>query len=126
MKRRTSLVALVTAALVATLVVVAAAPGAPSSRRLIGTTGPNDAFKITLTRGGNRVRSLAAGRYTFVINDDSSIHSFALDGPRGFAKDFTTVPFTGKKTVTLRLKAGKYKYYCSAHEATMFGRFTVH
>jgi plastocyanin len=42
------------------------------------------------------------------------------------AKDFTTVRFKGKKTVTVKLKAGKYKYYCAAHEATMFGHFTLH
>ena len=48
-----------------------------------------------------------------------------LDGPHGFAKDFTTVPFTGTKTKTLTLKKGKYKYYCKAHESTMFHFFTV-
>ena len=126
MNRGYSLVAPVMAALVVALVVAAAALGSSSSTNLVGTTGANGAFKITLTKGGHSVKSLAAGSYTFVIHDDSSIHSFALDGPHGFAKDFTTVGFKGKKTVTLKLKAGKYKYYCKAHEATMFGRFTVH
>jgi plastocyanin len=126
MNRRYSLVAPVTAALVAALVAAAVALGSSSSTNLVGTTGANGAFKITLTKGGHSVKSLAAGSYTFVIHDDSSIHSFALDGPHGFAKDFTSVGFTGKKTVTLKLKAGKYKYYCAAHEPTMFGHFTVH
>jgi hypothetical protein len=53
---------------------------------------------------------LTAGSYTFVIHDDSSIHSFALDGPHGFAKDLTTVPFKGTKTVTVKLAAGQYNY----------------
>jgi plastocyanin len=114
------------AALVAALVVAAVALGSSSSTKLVGTSGANGAFTITLTKGGHSVKSLAAGRYTFVVHDDSAIHSFALDGPHGFAKDFTTVPFKGTKTITLKLKAGKYKYYCKAHEATMFGRFTVH
>jgi len=48
-----------------------------------------------------------------------------LDGPKGFAKDFTTVPFKGSKTFTVALKKGAYKYYCAAHEAEMFGHFTV-
>ena len=68
---------------------------------------------------------LKAGPYTFVIHDGSALHSFGLDGPNGFAKDFTTVPFKGTKTVTLNLKKGKYKYYCVAHESTMFGHFKV-
>jgi plastocyanin len=126
MKSRYSLVAAATAALVTAFVVATAAFGSSSSTKLIGTTGANDAFKITLTKGGHSVKTLAAGSYTFVIHDGSTIHSFALDGPHGFAKDFTTVPFKGTKTATIKLKAGKYKYYCKAHESQMFGHFTVH
>jgi plastocyanin len=126
MNRRFWLVAPVTVAFVAALVVAAAAFGSSSSTKLIGTTGANDAFKITLTKGGHSVKTLAKGSYTFVIHDGSTIHSFALDGPHGFAKDFTTIGFKGTKTVTLKLKAGKYKYYCAAHESQMFGHFTVH
>ena len=90
---------------------------------LKGTVGPG--FTIRLTQNGKAVKSLKAGTYKFVIADKSSIHAFDLDGPHGFAKDFTTVPFVGTKTVTLKLKAGSYKYYCVAHEATMFAHFTV-
>jgi plastocyanin len=46
--------------------------------------------------------------------------------PTSAPPNFTTVRFKGKKTVTVKLKAGKYKYYCAAHEATMFGHFTLH
>ena len=74
---------------------------------------------------GKAVKRLKAGSYKFVIHDGSALHSFALDGPNGFAKDFTTVPFKGTKTVTINLRKGKYKYYCAAHESTMFGHFTV-
>ena len=94
-----------------------------ASPKLIGTVGPG--YTIKLTMGGKRVTKLKAGKYTFVITDKSSMHSFGLDGPKGFAKDFTSVPFKGAKTVTLTLKAGKYKYYCQPHESTMFGNFTV-
>jgi plastocyanin len=48
-----------------------------------------------------------------------------MDGPSGFDKDFTKVPFVGTKTVTVKLKAGKYKFYCPPHESSMFGKFTV-
>ena len=90
---------------------------------LKGTDGPG--FTITLKKSGKLVKTLKTGSYTFVISDRSSFHGFSLDGPHGFAKDFTAIPFTGTKTVTLRLKAGKYKYYCPNHESTMFAHFTV-
>ena len=90
---------------------------------LKGTVGPG--YTITLKQNGAVVKTLKAGTYKFVIADKATVHSFSLDGPNGFAKDFTTVPFMGTKTVTLKLKAGSYKYYCAAHEPTMFGRFKV-
>jgi plastocyanin len=36
-----------------------------------------------------------------------------------------TVPETGKKTVTIKLRAGKYKFYCQPHESSMFGFIKV-
>ena len=60
-----------------------------------------------------------------MVHDKSSIHAFSLDGPHGFAKDFTQIPFVGTKTVTLKLKAGSYKYYCPNHESEMFGHFSA-
>ena len=90
---------------------------------LVGTVGPG--FTITLQQNGKVVKTLSAGTYSLVIHDKASIHAFSLDGPHGFAKDFTTVPFTGTKTVKLTLKAGAYKYYGPPHESSMFGHFTV-
>jgi plastocyanin len=90
---------------------------------LVGTVGPG--FTITLEQNGKTVKTLKAGTYRFVIHDKATIHAFSLDGPKGLAKDLTTVPFTGTKTVTLKLAPGAYKYYCPPHEPTMFGRFTV-
>ncbi len=110
----------------AACLVFAGLAGASAPAKLTGNVGIHDAFKITLSGAtGKAVKTLKAGSYTFVIHDGSALHSFALDGPNGFAKDFTTVPFKGTKTVTLNLKKGKYKYYCVAHESTMFGAFTV-
>ena len=57
------------------------------------------------------------------MNPNSEIHGWSLDGPHGFAKDISPIPFTGTKTITLKLKAGSYKFYCPAHEPTMFGHF---
>lgn len=96
---------------------------ASAATKLSGTVGPG--FTITLTQGGTKVKTLKAGTYTFAINDKSSSHSFGLDGPNGFAKDFTSVAFKGSKTFTVTLKKGSYKFYCQPHEASMFGKFIV-
>ena len=117
---RTSL-ALAALLAAAAALTVAGPAGAMSHPKLTGVTGLHDAFTITLKgSNGKLVKTLKAGTYTFVIHADSNIHSFALDGPHGFAKDFTTVPFKGTKTATIKLKAGKYKYYCANHESEMF------
>ncbi len=114
----------VTAATVVALTVVAAALSrAEASPTLSGTVGPS--FTITLKKSGKLVRTLKAGSYQFVINDRSNFHGYSLDGPHGFAKDFTKIPFVGKKTFIVKLKAGKFKYYCPNHESTMFAHFTV-
>jgi plastocyanin len=94
-----------------------------STPTLVGTVGPG--FTIKLTRNGKAVKTLKHGKYKFVIHDKASVHSFGLDGPSGFEKDFTSVSFTGTKTATVTLKAGKYKFYCQPHESTMFGNFKV-
>jgi plastocyanin len=116
----------VAALLGAACLVFAGLASASTPAKLTGNVGIQDAFKITLSDATKKpVKTLKAGSYTFTIHDGSTLHSFALDGPNGFAKDFTTVPFKGTKTVTLKLKKGSYKYYCAAHESTMFGHFTV-
>ncbi len=112
----------VMAGVVAAAVVVTSASLA-STPKVTGTVGPG--FTIALTSGGQKVTKLKAGTYTIAINDRSSRHSYGLDGPNGFAKDFTSVSYKGSKTFTVKLKPGTYKFYCSAHESTMFGHFKV-
>ncbi|HEY3542919.1 MAG TPA: hypothetical protein VGK79_10280 [Gaiellaceae bacterium] len=112
------------ATLAATVTVVAAASASPHAKpTLIGTVGPS--FTISVTMNGKKVTNLKAGTYRLVIHDKASIHAFSLDGPHGYAKDFTTVPFAGTKTFTVKLVAGRYKAYCPPHESTMFQHFTV-
>ena len=111
---------------VAAALAVPAVAGAMSHPKLIGVVGKNNAYKITLTDSkGKLVKTLKAGTYTVVIHDDSSLHSYSLDGPHGKSWSFTTVPQIKTKTVTLKLTPGKYKAYCQAHEAEMFQHFTV-
>jgi plastocyanin len=122
--RRTTLTLTIALAAVIAAVAAASAFGRPAAApTLVGTVGPG--YTITLTSGGKAVKNLKAGKYTLVIHDKASIHAFSLDGPNGYARDFTTVPFVGTKTFAVTLKAGKYKYYCPPHEPVMFGHFTV-
>jgi plastocyanin len=94
--------------------------------KLVGVVGKNDAFKISLkTSSGKLVKTIKKGTYTFVIHDDSTLHNYELDGPHGKSWTFTSVQFTGTKTKTIALAAGKYKAYCAPHEAQMFQHFTV-
>ena len=114
----------VSAAIAVTLSIAGAALSRGSATPVLtGTVGPG--FTITLKKSGKLVKTLKAGSYMFVINDKSSIHGYSLDGPHGYAKDFAKIPFVGKKTAVVKLKAGKYKYYCPNHESTMFAHFTV-
>ncbi len=109
------------------LLLVAALPLAwtatASTPKLVGAVGPG--FTITMTSAGKKVKTLPAGTYTLTVTDKASVHNFEMDGPRGYEKQFTTVPFKGSKTFTVKLVKGTYKYYCAAHESSMFGNFTV-
>jgi hypothetical protein len=120
---RKYLMLLFTAIVVGAVLTAGASAKRSVTPTLVGTDGPG--FTINLKQGTKAVKTLKAGTYKFVIHDKSSIHGWSLDGPHGFAKDISAVPSTGTKTVTLKLKAGSYKFYCPAHEPTMFGRFTV-
>ena len=121
-----------TAAVAAVVIFAAVAVAAGASARtaahpkLIGTVGKNNAFKISLTTAsGKLAKKLKPGTYTVVIHDDSSMHNYELDGPDRKSWTFTSVAFTGTKTFTLKLVAGKYKAYCAPHESVMFQHFTV-
>jgi hypothetical protein len=108
---------------VSTVLVAGASARRSATPVLTGTDGPG--YTISLKLNGKTVKSLKAGAYKVVIHDKASFHGFSLDGPHGFAKSISPVPFVGTKTVTLKLKAGKYKFYCPTHESIMFGHFTV-
>src|SRR6478672_1255014 len=115
-----------TVALAAAVLAVIAAAHTTAHKQLTGVVGKNDAYKITLKdSSGKLVKTLKAGTYTVVIHDDSAIHNYELDGPHGKSWTFTSVPFKGTKTFTLKFVAGKYKAYCAPHESQMFQHFTV-
>jgi plastocyanin len=111
------------ASLAVTLAFVMTAPGAAAPKVVKGTVGPG--FTISLTSGGKKVKTLKAGtRYKFEVTDRSSIHDFHLSGP-GVNKVITSVPFTGKKSVTVTLKRGTYRFVCDPHASSMKGSFRV-
>ena len=123
--RIASAIAAVVALIVLALAASALAASQATHPKLLGVVGKNDAFKITLTNKGKSVKTLKAGTYTFVVQDDSSIHNYELDGPNGKSWKFTSVGFKGTKTITVKLAKGKYKAYCAPHESFMFQKFTV-
>jgi plastocyanin len=98
--------------------------GSAASAKIVnGTVGPG--FTITLTMQAKNVTKLKAGvAYRFVISDRSSIHDFHLSGP-GLNRVFTSVEYTGTKSVVLKLKKGSYRFVCDPHSAIMHGRFLV-
>ena len=111
---------LIAAAAIGLLAATSSSAAAPVT--LTGTVGPG--FTITLKQGLKTVKTLKAGTYTFTIHDKSPIHNFVVEGP-GVARDITTPSFVGTKVVTLKLRHGKYKFYCRPHESQMFGFVTV-
>jgi plastocyanin len=113
-------------ACVAALVLAEAAFSRGSSTpTLKGVVGPG--YSISLKKAGTKVTRLKAGRYKVSIADKSAFHNFTLEQEKGgkFEKHLTSTPFTGSKSVTVSLKRGRWKYYCSVHESRMFGFFKV-
>ena len=106
-----------------TAVVLAATSAWSAAPRLVGSTGPDGAFHITLTKGGKKVTKLKAGKYTIVVKDVAKTHDFHLKGP-GLDKK---TPVKGKGTFTwhVTLKKGTYRYTCDPHKTIMKGSFTV-
>ena len=109
-------------ALLASVAALALAlPASAALPRLVGTVGPG--FTITLTKGGTKVRSLKAGRYTLVVRDRSEDHNFHLTGP-GVNKA-TGVEAMGTRTFTVTLRRGTYRFLCDPHPTSMRGSFRV-
>jgi plastocyanin len=120
---RRATLAIVAAVLAATAFLVSAQASTP---KLTGTVGPG--FTISLKKGAAKVKTLKAGKYTFVVSDKSTIHNFTVEREKGgpkIEKTLTGTSFQGKKTASMTLKPGSWKFYCSNHESQMFGFFKV-
>jgi hypothetical protein len=102
-----------------------ALPGASQAAtpKLIGTVGPG--FTISLkTAAGKTVTVLKPGAYAITVRDKSAAHDFRLRGP-GINKVFSSVAAVGTRTVTVRLRAGRYQFTCQPHASAMRGAFSV-
>ena len=123
MRRTTRTWSLLLGAVAAAALAAAGGSLAAPAKAVNGTVGPG--FTIGLTMQGKNVTKLKAGvAYRFVISDRSSIHDFHLSGP-GLNRVFTSVEYTGTKSVVLKLKKGSYRFVCDPHSAIMHGRFLV-
>lgn len=110
-------------ALVAAVALVLTAPVSAAPKVVKGSVGPG--FTISLKSGGKNVTSLKAGiSYKFEVTDLSSSHDFHLIGP-GVNKVITGVSFRGKKSLTVKLKRGTYRFVCDPHASSMKGSFRV-
>src|SRR5262245_24435854 len=92
-------------------------------KKLYAQSGPG--FTITLKRASFvPVHTLKPGTYTFVIQDRSTTHNYHLKGP-GVDKK-TPILYLGTKTwKNVKLRKGKYTFFCDPHKAQMHGSFTV-
>jgi plastocyanin len=123
--KRMTLTVLAVAAVAALVPAASAFSSGASTSTLRGVVGPG--FSISLKKAGKRVTTLKPGSYTFAVTDKSSFHNFTVEQESGgkFERHLTSTAFKGTKTVTVRLRRGKWKFYCSVHESQMFGFFKV-
>ena len=89
-------------------------PGGGSTGVLTGSVGGSTA---TLAQGGKRAASLKAGAYRITITDASAKAGFELQRVGFPAKSLTTAAFVGRRTTTVTLTAGRWRYYSSASAA---------
>jgi hypothetical protein len=116
---------LITGVIAGAMLIPVVGSSAMTTPKLTGTVGPG--FTILLKNAnGQKVRTLEAGKYTFVVNDKSAIHNFVVEKSGGkFERAITTVAAKGTKTVTLTLTRGKWEVVCEPHEDAMHQDFTV-
>lgn len=98
-----------------------AATGTAAPTRLTATVGPG--YTITLKKGSKVVKSLTRGKYRITVRDRSDEHNFRLRGPVG--RMLSSIGWSGTKTITVALKAGRYTYVCDPHADEMRGSFRV-
>jgi len=85
--------------------------------KIRGTVGPG--FTIDINK-----RSVPAGKYKFIVQDNSStMHNFHLTGQG--VDERTTVPFEGRAVWRVDLTEGTYKAVCDPHRDDMKTKLQV-
>ena len=82
--------------------------------------------KITLTLNGKPLTKAAAGTYKLVVTDRSKALDLSLVQTKGGISEqpLTSTTFTGTKTITVDLLAGRWKVYSAAGQGVL-SSFTV-
>ena len=122
-KRTIALCTLVVTGLVAAIGLGTWSTASAAPTALKGSVGPSETITLKNARG-KRLAMVARGTYRLTVTDRSDEHNFYVSGP-GLRKQITSVGFTGTKTVTLKLRPGKYAFVCTPHSDDMRGSFTV-
>jgi hypothetical protein len=76
--------------------------------------------KLSLRRNGKAVTSLASGRYTFSVDDQSTKQGFRIQVLKGKTQTITTVGYLGWQEVTLSLAPGHWSYFSPGGVKTSF------
>ncbi|MDQ3326385.1 MAG: hypothetical protein M3529_11885 [Actinomycetota bacterium] len=84
--------------------------------RIRGSVGPG--FDISV-----RPRRVEPGTYRVVIQDESAMHNWHINGPGVDRK--IGVAFVGTKRFTITVTAGNYEIQCDMHPTTMNTRLRV-
>ena len=102
----------------------------PTSQDIVGSEsfpfkGSLDAIvyadgKLTLSRNGRKVSSLATGRYTFSTDDESRKAGFTIQVLHGKPITITSSSYVGSKDVTVALKPGRWFFYTRTTKKTTF------
>ncbi len=74
----------------------------------------------TVTAGGKPLASLEAGRYDFVVKDDSARAGLFLQKESKKPTVLSGVAFEGRRTIRLNLTAGKWAFFAKTGRETQF------
>jgi plastocyanin len=124
-KRRKALAALLLTAATAAVVLVVAAPGGAASRQKLSLrASASGALKFN-----KKTLNARPGKVTITMTNPSSSglrHGVEVEG-HGIEKRGKTIGPGKSTSVTVRLKAGTYTFYCpvDGHKATMKGKVVV-
>jgi len=81
--------------------------------------------KLTVTLGGQPVKTLDAGTYKLVVTDASAKRDVSLRRIGGSKSQLTSKAFKGTKSVNLDFLGGQWKIYSAANEGGIFSFFKV-